>query len=283
MRRAVVAIFGLCALGAALARGADKASPPAPGAETVAQSAAALEIRNAVRLGALGERIAMAACFASVGLEADRHTQIMFEALTEFELGIAALAPEVATGELTAAVEGFVAEVAAVRAEGLVTTDQLDRLVERAQPLGNALDSAARAVERRLAGRSLPLDRAIALSFAEREAMLAQRLAKSLCLLAAGVQADAARATLAADLALFEAALDALETGAPDVGILPAAVADAEADLAVVRALWEALSPYYSEIAAGAAPTFLEVASIAAENDRLLAALARASEALATP
>ena len=92
---------------------------------------------------------------------------------------------------------------------------------------------------------------ALVIDIAGRQRMLSQRMSKNVCLIASGVNVEAATSELAATAQLFENALIALQTGMPDAGVKAPPNADIEEGLAVVMDDWQTIKPIVTAALAG--------------------------------
>lgn len=84
-----------------------------------------------------------------------------------------------------------------------------------------------------------------------RQRMLTQRMSKNVCLVASGVNVEAAKAELAATANMFETSLFALSSGMVDAGIAPPPNATIADGLKVVIGNWEDLKPAVEETLSG--------------------------------
>lgn len=94
---------------------------------------------------------------------------------------------------------------------------------------------------------------ALTLEIAGRLPMMAQRLAKDMCMALGGLTVDAALAEMAETRALFETTLDALLYGMPALGLTPAEDPDIQKSLLRAQTDWAAVSPVFDALASGAA------------------------------
>lgn len=285
MRRGL-AIFALVALG-----WTGQAALPAEAASQEAARASALRISLAGGQKMLAQRMAMAACYAAIGLDPARHLEMMDRARARFDATLGTLRNGDVRRGLTAETDDRVltalAEVGLVWrdyeriveqavGQGVVTEAQLERIAELNLPVLERMARAAQLVERTHAGRGMSVSEAVSLGLAERQRMLSQKMAKELCLVARGVAPEAHRAALGESVTLFGATLGALREGAPDLGIRRPEAPALEDALAEAAAVWSTLGPLLAEVADGGVAGPTELVTVAAENDRLLAALDRA-------
>ncbi len=269
-----------------------RARPAAVAAPRLGPEAGLRRIALAGRQRMLGERIAKAACFAGIGLEPDRHIQEMAVAADLFERSLAVLRAGDRTRGIRAAEDAetdqSLTRVAQIwefyrplvsegTAMGLVERGQVAEMARLTRVLVAELDRTVSRVERVEAKRQVPLGRAIALGIAGRQLTLTQAMSKDICLIASGLGGEAPGRALSGAVGLFGASLSALSEGAPDLGIRPPASPAHGAKLAAVAELWAPLAPLYDTVAGGRTPGFVELVTIAAENERLLEAMSAAA------
>lgn len=138
-------------------------------------------------------------------------------------------------------------------ANGETTPAHLRSIAENSAPL---LDMAKLLVSDLSAQYSDP--NAMTQSFAMlvdisgRQRMLTQRMSKNVCLAASGINADAAKAELAATAQLFETSLMALHSGMMEAGIAPPPNDEINEGLEVVVSDWQALKPSVEAVLGGA-------------------------------
>ena len=288
MRRIVLA----AAAAALLMTGAPAFGSFATAAPAEAEAEAAKrKINLAGRQRMLTQRMAKAACFASIGLEAGHHLEGMATAHALFartldglrhgdpEQGLTRETKDAVLAELRE-VEALWADygdlVAASVESGAVSEADLADVAEQNLPILTSMNEAVQQTARAYGDSSVPLHLAVALDISGRQRMLTQKMAKEVCFVAADVQPAEARAALAETVELFSASLEALMNGAPFVGIRPPRSAELEAQLGTVAAMWEELKPVFVSVAGGAEPTARDLALVAERNMPLLREMNRA-------
>lgn len=111
---------------------------------------------------------------------------------------------------------------------------------------------------------------ATTINVAGRQRMLTQRAAKELCFLAAGINAEQTRRSLARTVELFDSSLIALMNGDSDHGVVPPVIEDLAWQLESVLALWETVRPIFIAAAETGDVTDTDLQRIAEINDELL-------------
>lgn len=107
---------------------------------------------------------------------------------------------------------------------------------------------------------------AAALNISGRQRMLTQKSSKELCLIAAGKDEAANRASLKASVALFEASMLGLKDGNSAMGLQPAPHPDILAQIGRVNEAWTPMRVIFAKVADGAKPTMEEVTAVARQN-----------------
>lgn len=92
---------------------------------------------------------------------------------------------------------------------------------------------------------------AVLLQIAERQRMLEQEIANATCLIADGIDVDAARAKLTNAIALYEVSLTALRNGMPAVGVAPPPTHAIDLWLTDIADRWTMVRPTLDKISAG--------------------------------
>lgn len=201
---------------------------------TFAQSAAALEAARRVNISGrqrmLSQRISKAACFLSIGVEAEGRPEQFTQAVRLFEASHEALRagdesmglgperePDIIQALLVVEEDWaeFSQSLQMALSSRLVPRPTLEGIDERGLQL---LANMNRAVNKTASiyGDSLPdipLILSLTIDLAGRQRMLTQKASKEFCLLEAGVNVAQNRARLARTTALFTLTLDALRTG----------------------------------------------------------------------
>ena len=277
------------AVAAALAVPVGLSAGPRAAETGIAEGARKIDLAGRQRM--LTQRMAMAGCYASIGLEPARHVEMMraahdlFDATLgalrngDFRLGLVAetddrvLAGLAEVGRLWA---DYGQAVRDASGHGTGTETQIAAIAALNLPVLREMDRTVGLIERAHAGRGLDFASAITLNIAGRQRMLSQKMAKELCLVARGIAPEENRAALAGTIELFDASLAALLDGAPDLGIRPPQDETLRATLAEVSELWGRLAPLYRQVAAGGVAGPTQLVTVAVENGALLEALDRA-------
>ena len=92
---------------------------------------------------------------------------------------------------------------------------------------------------------------ALLIDIAGRQRLLAQRMSKDVCLIASGIEVDAAREELVATIALFDTSLNGLANGVESVGLLPPPTQKIAEGLQFVTDEWSKIRPTLDEVVAG--------------------------------
>lgn len=279
MTRALIALL----LGALLAL-PGVAAAPALAADVAADGKRKINLAGRQRM--LSQRMAKAACFAAIGLDVDAHLRMMREAHALFDRTLAGLRdgdpgqgiqfPE-RNGKVLAGlatVEGLWAEYGAAIAEaaasGAVSDAQLETIAALNLPVLAEMNATVKLTERAYGASDVPLGLAIALNISGRQRMLTQKMSKEFCLIARGHEVETNRAALGKTVALFDASLEALRFGAPDVGIRPPQGQALIDKLAEVQALWDGLEPVFLAVAEGGEPDPMALVEVSQDNNTLL-------------
>lgn len=216
----------------------------------------------------LAEQMAKAACFAHLGVHEEAQKLYLagaYDLFTHTQSGLRegsdalGLAAEThpnliqALDRVDRATELWRAAIKAVApAEVAVTADLVGRLARQTAQVTEKTDALAERTARTYAaGEGLPLDLALKIELASRQRMLSQRIAKNVCLIAAGIEAEAARTELVEAKTLFEASLDALIDGYPAFGLAPETDPERRPQLDYVRRVWADTEPLAAEAVAG--------------------------------
>ena len=95
---------------------------------------------------------------------------------------------------------------------------------------------------------------ALLIDIAGRQRMLAQRMSKDVCLIASGIEVDAAKAELMATMDLFDTSLIGLANGVESVGLRPPPTTQIADGLQFVIDEWTTIRPALDEVVLGSAP-----------------------------
>lgn len=96
---------------------------------------------------------------------------------------------------------------------------------------------------------------ALLIDLAGRQRMLAARMSKDMCLIAAGINVETAKTDLAAASTLFGDTLSALRNGLPSVGVRPPPTEKIAEGLQYVVEEWDAMQPFIAQAQAGGTMT----------------------------
>lgn len=219
------------------------------------------------KLRMLSQRVVATSCNYVAGIDTDNSGPAMRAAMDEFNLIVDAL--EFGNGDLgingkekrkkTIRRIGMLRDEWAPVASGLEAVASGDKTPEHLTTIANEsaplLDMAKLLVSDLSAQYSDP--NAMTQSFAMlvdisgRQRMLTQRMSKNVCLVASGINSDAAKAELAATAQLFETSLLALSSGMMEAGIAPPPNAEIDEGLKVVVSDWQVLKPSVEAILSG--------------------------------
>ncbi|MEL7202626.1 MAG: type IV pili methyl-accepting chemotaxis transducer N-terminal domain-containing protein [Pseudomonadota bacterium] len=219
------------------------------------------------KLRMLSQRVVATSCNYVSGIDTDKSGPAMRAAMDEFNLIVDAL--EFGNGDLGINGEekrkktirriGMLRDEWAPVANGLEAVAAGDKTASHLTTIANEsaplLDMAKLLVSDLSAQYSDP--NAMTQSFAMlvdisgRQRMLTQRMSKNVCLASAGINAEAARAELAATAQMFETSLLALSGGMMSAGIAPPPNAEIDDGLKVVQSNWSELKPAVEAILAG--------------------------------
>lgn len=221
------------------------------------------------KLRMLSQRVVANACYVQAGIASEDSPAALQAAVDEFNLIMEAL--EVGNPDLgifgpeerrktLVGMEKLdelwipVAELAQKVGSGQGTQDDVAWMAELSAPL---LEMAVRLVAHLTGQYSNPTallqSDAMLVDVAGRQRMLSQRMSKNTCLIAIGINVEAAQAELQVASTTFDASLDALYFGLPSSGIMPPPNAEIAQGLEVVRAKWADLQPVVDRAIAGEA------------------------------
>lgn len=234
----------------------------------------------------LSQRMAKAACFASIQVETAAHLAQTQDAHDLFDTTLAGLrngdAEQGVTPEKTpriledlAAVEelwaSYGASITQATASAEAARAALPQIADLNLPVLRQMNKAVGEFERHYGGTGdIHPVLALAINVSGRQRMLSQKASKEFCLILAGVNTEANRAALAETVTLFETSLSALKDGNGDMGLPPAPTDEIYAQLQKVSALWAPLKSVFDATAAGATPTAEQIAQVARDNNPLL-------------
>lgn len=234
----------------------------------------------------LSQRMAKAACFASLGVQTGQHLRQTREAHELFDTTLRALLRGDAEMGMNATTAPRILEaMASVEAlwlsygSAVLSASQneeaaqaaLPQISELNVPVLRQMNTAVSEFERYYGGKGeIHPVLALAINVAGRQRMLSQKAAKEFCLILSGRSVDANRKALSDTVALFETSLAALMVGDDDMGLPPAPTDDIQNQLETVKALWEPLKAIFDATAAGTVPSPGDVATVARDNNPLL-------------
>jgi hypothetical protein len=112
-----------------------------------------------------------------------------------------------------------------------------------------------------------------AISIADRQRMLSQKMAKEYCMTGSGYKSDVTRVLLLGTMALFESTQDWLAINSVDLDLSEAQTDYLFAHKARAERVWQVLRTFYARATAGGAPTQDELAAAAVVNLELLSEL----------
>ncbi|MEL6118918.1 MAG: type IV pili methyl-accepting chemotaxis transducer N-terminal domain-containing protein [Pseudomonadota bacterium] len=237
----------------------------------------------------LSQRMAKAACFASLGVQTDAHLQQVRDAHALFDRTLAGLRsgdseqgmkPEKAPRilEELSGVETlwtpYGALVAGASTSGEAAQAALPQIAELNVSVLLQMNRTVGEFQRHYAGTGeIHPVVALALNVSGRQRMLSQKASKEFCLILAGRDVAANRAALAETVALFESALLGLREGDDAMGLPPAPTEEIQIQLQTVSDLWAPLKTIFDAMSAGATPNAREIEQVARDNNPLLEAM----------
>ncbi|MGG7565891.1 type IV pili methyl-accepting chemotaxis transducer N-terminal domain-containing protein [Rhodovulum sp. DZ06] len=286
-RRDVIAGGAALALSAPAAHAAKVIIKEAPDPAQAAADAQAAKrkINLAGRQRMLSQRMAKAAAFVRLGIEPERHLEMMKGAYELFDVTLKGLHHGNADQGLTPEGDAKVVEAlnvveglwygygAAVKhaiESGAVTEADMDAIARLNGPVLVTMNAAVKEFETAYGNNSISLGLAIAINVSGRQRMLSQKMSKEVALCALGMNPEETKEALANTIRLFDLSLTALIDGLPTVSIIKPPTEEVDAKLREVRALWTSFKPVVDSVAASGQPTLGELAKVAAQNDPLL-------------
>lgn len=219
------------------------------------------------KLRMLSQRVPAAACYAQLGVDTSDTTAMLNAAAAEFELITAALEfgnpdlgivgieerrkTQVGIGKLN---ELWVpiAELAGPVAMGDAGLDDITAIANQSEPLLEMAKVMVTVIVGQYAHPAAVLQAdAMLIDIAGRQRMLAQRMSKNVCLIAADINTETAMAELQATSEVFDTSLLALREGMPNAGILPPPNEEIASGLDGVLATWNQVQPIVNAALAG--------------------------------
>lgn len=219
------------------------------------------------KLRMLSQHIPAAACHLSRGISPDRAAAFLSGATTEFDRILAALefgdedlniiAPETRRKslarlhELKGTWEPFEVAARAI-ANGTGTDADLNYLLSENLAVLTATQLVVEELVRQYANPNAVTQASLMLiDISVRQGMLTQKMSKEACMIGTVHETPQTRDELAGTVQVFEASLEALRFGMPQVGILPPLNPEISEGLEVALADWISVKPLMTEVLAG--------------------------------
>lgn len=211
------------------------------------------------KLRMLSQRVPAAACYAQSGVDTAETSAMLTAAADEFELITAALEfgnpdlgiigaeerrkTQVGIGKLNE-LWAPVATLAESVVSGDASVEDITAMADQTVPLLDMARKMVTVIVGQYAHQAEVLQAdAMLIDIAGRQRMLAQRMSKNVCLIAAGINVDVATAELQATSEVFDASLTALRLGMTNAGIAPPPNDAIAAILDGVLATWTEVKP----------------------------------------
>jgi nitrate/nitrite-specific signal transduction histidine kinase len=221
------------------------------------------------KLRMLSQRVPAAACYVQAGIDTADTTALLLAASDEFEMITAALEfgnpdigiigaeerrkTQVGLGKLNE-LWAPVGELARSTAAGGATVEDITSIAEHSVPLLDMAKTMVTVIVGEYAQPAAVLQSdAMLIDIAGRQRMLAQRMSKNVCLIAAGINVEVATAELQVASETFHTSLMALKTGMPAAGIMPPPNDDIANGLDAVIATWVEVQPIVNSAVGGEA------------------------------
>lgn len=253
--------------------------------QLVEQDGASQRINLSGKLRMLSQRVTGASCYAQSGIDSEASSAVLNAAAAEFELITAALEfgnddlgvfgaeerrkTQVGLGKLNE-LWAPMATLAGSVSAGTGTPDDVTAMADQAGPL---LEMAQRMVTEITGEYSNPAEiiqaNAMLIDIAGRQRMLAQRMSKNVCLIAAGINVEQAAEELRGASEIFDASLSALRGGMPSAGINPPPNDEIADGLAAVSAVWEEVQPIVTMTLNGQIPDAEQLAVMFHQSNAL--------------
>ena len=255
-----------------------------------AQSDEAIEAARRVNIAGrqrmLSQRMSKAACFISIGADAENQQVVLQDAFNLFSSSHEALRFGSQTAGLTAERNQrlldalsivstdwspFSGLVESALSQGYVAAPAVARIDETGLVLlGNmnkAVNKIANAYGEELP--DMPLLLSLTIDLAGRQRMFSQKAAKEFCLIDAGINVEANQESLAKTTNLFTLTLDALISGMPGM-VMAAPNDEIRAKLEAVSAAWAGPKAELDQAASGAPITDAQRATIVHDMENVL-------------
>lgn len=255
-------------------------------AKDITAEEAARRVNMAGRQRMLSQRIAMSACFATVGINSRTQYQVLENAYHEFSQVHDGLRN--GSEELDLHQEGYRSVVDALNAvdtswadyqamiDGilkikLMTPYVMNRFDDNGVAVLNDMNVAVTTIASKYSAEleELPQILAVTIDFAGRQRMLTQKMAKEFCMVSAGVDVEESRELLMQSYEQFNLTLAALVDGIPHM-ITPAPTPEILAHLHDVEKVWEQPSQIFAKAIAGEEITLEDRRFIADNIDTVL-------------
>ena len=249
------------------------------------QDDAGQRINLSGKLRMLSQRASAAACYAQQGVASDASAAMLAEAAGEFEQILAALEVGDETLGIYAAEErrktivglGLLGERWEPMAAGIekvsnaaATTEDIAAMAEQSEAV---LEMAQQMVTEITGQYSNPAEivqaNAMLIGVAGRQRMLAQRMSKYVCLIAAGINVDVATEELRGAGEAFDASLTALRFGMASAGINPPPNDEIADGLNAVNGIWTDVQPIVNAALSGQTPNADQLAQMFDQSNRL--------------
>ena len=246
---------------------------------------AALKINLSGRQRMLTQRMAKAAGFVHLGMDAPKHLTVMRQARDLFAKSLQGLShgdddlglrPEPDPGilaelKLTEDLwDPYAIAIHGIQAAGQADKGALARVAELNMPLLVQANKAVTEFQRKYGSTAIHPELAGAINVAGRQRMLTQKASKEFCLIAAGLDAEANRQALAGTIALFDSSLASLIAGDAETGIIAPFSDELIWQYSVIEELWTAFKPSLSKAARGGPIDEALTNAVMSQNDPLL-------------
>jgi len=220
------------------------------------------------KLRMLSQRIPAAACHLHAGVAVEDARALLVGATAEFEKIIAALEfgdadlnivnaetnrrTLVRIAELQERWEPLKAAANAV-ADGTASEADIEFLLTQNIPVLQSAQLLVETLVRQYANPNAATAASLMLiDISGRQRMLTQKMSKESCLLGGAYASDSTSSDLAGTMRIFEASLEALRFGLPEVGILPPPNAEISEGLTGVQQDWSSVKPIITGMLDGA-------------------------------
>ncbi|MEM6595042.1 MAG: type IV pili methyl-accepting chemotaxis transducer N-terminal domain-containing protein [Pseudomonadota bacterium] len=236
-------------------------------APLVAEDNAEQRINLSGKLRMLSQRIPSAACHLSRGIDVETAGQVLLSALNEFDAILSALEfgdpelniinPETHKRTLARIQELRVAWEPLKQASQAIAagkgTDADLRLVfsQNIEVLSAAVNLVPALVKQYSNPNAVPYDKLMLIDISGRQRMLTQKVSKEACMMGTPYKTANTPTDLEATVQIFEASLNALRHGMPELGLLPPPNDSIEAGLEDVLVNWNGVKPLLDAVLQG--------------------------------